>query len=99
MKKFIEGIPVVVGTKAEEFANDFSKYLKAKNLKGVNYRTGMHCGAWSLDLYLIPENEQKPYFQSKCNGVHVISRQYGYYCSGLKNEIITELMEYMKNNP
>lgn len=99
MNKFIEGVPVVAGTKAEDFAQNFSKYLKEKHLRGVNYRTGMQCGAWSLDIYLIPENEKKPYFQKKCNGIHIISRPYGYHCSGLNNEIIKEIQKYMKNNP
>ncbi len=97
MKKniFIEGIPVVSGTEAEKVALEFQKFLKEKGLKGVNYRTGMACGAWSLDVYIIPENEKKPFYQKKCKGEHIICRDYGYFVSGRNNEIIQKILNYM----
>lgn len=95
---FIEGIPVVTGTKAEEVALEFQRFIKAKGLKGVNYRTGMKCGAWSLDIYVMPEGEKKPFFQKKCNGEHILSREYGYFVSGTNNEIIQTIIDYMSEN-
>ena len=93
---FIEGIPVVQGTEAEAIALDFQNFLRSKGLKGVCYRTGMKCGAWSLDVYVMPEWDKKPYFQKKCLGDHIISRQYGYFASGKKNEIIQDVLRYMR---
>lgn len=96
-KIFIEGVPVVKGTKAEAIALEFQKFIKSKGLKGVCYRTGMKCGAWSLDIYIMPENEKKPFFQKKCNGEHILSREYGYFVSGENNQIIKTILEYMKD--
>ena len=90
---FIEGIPVVENTKAHDYVLGFQNYLRTLKLKGVNYRTGMKCGAWSLDVYLIPENDEKPFFQKKCNGDLIISKKYGYFVSGLNNDVI-EQVEY-----
>ena len=95
---YIEGVPVVKGTRAEEIALDFQKLIRSKGLKGVNYRTGMKCGAWSLDIYLIPENEKKPFFQAKCNGEHILHREYGFFASGEKNEIIQTIVAYMNDH-
>ena len=95
MNVFVEGIPVVSDSNAEKVALRFREYIRSKGLKGVNYRTGMKCGAWSLDVYLIPENEDKPYFQSNCNGEHIINLKYGYFVSGTDNQIINTIKKYM----
>ena len=96
MYKFIEGIPVKKGTKAEEVAKEFQKWLRERGLKGVYYSTGTACGAWSLDVYIIPENEEKPMFQRNCRGTHLISKRYGYFARGVNNQIIEEVLEYME---
>lgn len=91
---FIEGIPVVAGSQASEIAAAFQWTLRQQGLKGVCYRTGMKCGAWSLDVYLIPENEEKPYFQKNCKGLHLISLKYGYFARGSNGTIMQIIRKY-----
>ena len=94
---FIEAIPVA-GTKAIAKANEFSQYLKERNLKAVNYRTGRSGHSWSLDVYVMPIDEPKPRLQKNCKGEHIIHLYNGFFAKGENNQIIKAITEYMESN-
>ena len=94
--KFVSGIPVIEGSEAEDFAKAFEETLKEKGLKCVNYRTGIGTRQWTLDLYVIPLDEEKPYFQKQVKGDHILSMDSGYFVKTKKNYIVQEVQDYME---
>lgn len=94
---FIEAIPVA-GPKAIAKAEEFSRFLKERNLKAVNYRTGRGGMAWSLDVYVMPIDEPKPRFQKDNPGTHIIHLRNGYFPSGENNQIIRAITKYMESS-
>lgn len=92
---FIEAIPVA-GPKAIAKAEEFSRFLKERNLKAVNYRTGRGGMAWSLDVYVMPIDEPKPHFQRDNKGEHIIHLRNGFFPIGENNQIIKAITEYME---
>lgn len=92
--KFVAGIPVIEGSEAEDFAKKFEKALEDKGLKCVNYRTGIGTKRWTLDLYVIPIDEEKPFFQKQVKGDHILRLYSGYFVKTKKNYIIQEVQDY-----
>lgn len=97
-RTFISSIPVYSNSKAAIVAERFEKYLSSRGLKAVYYHTGRGSYCWSYDLYIIPFDSAKPFYQKNCDGLHLLSLSNGYFVKGTDNVIINAITEYMDEN-